>query len=104
MKVRRYGLCGFENGMREREEGDWVDYDDYKELQAEYARLREAMLAFAVDGWHEEVARRPMINVYRRILDGHWRRIIEFAGGDPESLVGPCHDDLLASRSKDDEL
>lgn len=47
MKVKRYDLCGFESGLCERELGDWVVYEDYEELQAEYARLHEDMLSLA---------------------------------------------------------
>ncbi len=53
------------------------------------------MLRFAVDQWHAQVSQRPLQNVHRRTLDSVWRQVIKEAGGDPESLVGPKHDDFL---------
>ena len=60
-----------------------------------HALAKSDMLKFAIDRWHAEVSQRPLINVYRRTLDNTWRQVITAAGGDPESLVGPKHDDLL---------
>ncbi|MBS2781687.1 hypothetical protein [Aeromonas salmonicida] len=53
------------------------------------------LLDWAVTSWHEQVAHRPMENVYRRTLDSVWRQVIRFAGEDPHSIIGPSHDDLL---------
>lgn len=53
------------------------------------------LLDWAVTRWHEQVANRPMENIYRRTLDSVWRQVIRFAGEDPQSLIGPSHDDLL---------
>lgn len=60
------------------------------------------LLRWAVDRWHDEVALRPLKNIYRRTLDDVWREVIRFAGGDPISLIGPSHDDLLIA-AKDAE-
>ncbi|MGS3128093.1 hypothetical protein ACB295_02460 [Aeromonas caviae] len=54
-----------------------------------------SLLDWAVTSWHEQVAHRPMENVYRRTLDSVWRQVIRFAGEDPHSIIGPSHDDLL---------
>jgi len=59
-----------------------------------------SLLDFAVTSWHEQVAHRPMENVYRRILDSVWRQVIRFAGEDPKSIIGPAHDDLLHKEQK----
>ncbi|MDH0237945.1 hypothetical protein [Aeromonas caviae] len=55
----------------------------------------QRLLDWAVTSWHEQVAHRPMENVYRRTLDSVWRQVIRFAGEDPHSIIGPSHDDLL---------
>ena len=55
----------------------------------------QSLLDWAVTSWHEQVAYRPMENVYRRTLDSVWRQVIRFAGEDPHSIIGPSHDDLL---------
>lgn len=55
----------------------------------------QSLLDWAVTSWHEQVAHRPMENVYRRTLDSVWRQVIRFAGEDPQSIIGPSHDDLL---------
>ena len=57
--------------------------------------LRQSLLDWAVTSWHEQVAHRPMENIYRRTLDGVWRQVIRFAGEDPLSIIGTPHDDLL---------
>ena len=56
---------------------------------------RSELLDWAVTSWHEQVAHPPMENVYRRTLDSVWRQVIRFAGEDPQSIIGPSHDDLL---------
>lgn len=53
------------------------------------------MLAWAVDSWHEQVANRPLSNIYRRTLDSVWRQVIKQLGGDDVALCGPPHDDFL---------
>lgn len=60
----------------------------------------QSLLDWAVTSWHEQVAHRPMENVYRRTLDSVWRQVIRFAGEDPQSLIGPSHDDLLHATPK----
>lgn len=62
--------------------------------------VRRDLLDWAVTSWHEQVAQRPLVNVYRRTLDSVWRQVITFAGGDAESLIGPRHDDLLDERGE----
>lgn len=59
-------------------------------------KTNNEIVAFGVDGWMREVKNRPLRNVHRRTLDTTWRQAIRFGGGDPDELVGPSHDDLLA--------
>jgi hypothetical protein len=40
------------------------------------------------------------VNKHRRTLDDTWRQVIRYAGGDPEALIGPAHDALLADKPK----
>jgi hypothetical protein len=42
-EVKRYGMCGFESGIVEMEDGPCVAWDDYEALLAERDRLREAL-------------------------------------------------------------
>lgn len=58
---------------------------------------QEALLDWAVSKWNDEVANRPLVNIHRRSLDDTWRQVIRYAGGDPDALVGPSHDALLAT-------
>jgi hypothetical protein len=37
--------------------------------------------------------------VHRRTLDDTWRQVIRHFGGDPDKLIGPNHDTLLANHS-----
>lgn len=53
------------------------------------------VLTWAVSRWEAEVKNRPLINKNRRPLDDAWRQVVRFAGGDPEKLLGPSHDELL---------
>jgi len=39
-EVKRYGMCGFESGIVEMEDGPYVDADDYDALLAERDALR----------------------------------------------------------------
>ncbi len=55
-------------------------------------------LGWAVWRWESEVKNRPLVNVHRRTLDDTWRQVIRHFGGDPDKLVGPSHDDLLAQQ------
>jgi hypothetical protein len=55
------------------------------------------LLEWAVFKWNDEVKNRPLVNIHRRSLDDAWRQVIRWAGGDPISLVGPSHDQLLAA-------
>lgn len=53
-------------------------------------------LAWAVQKWKDEVSNRPLVNVHRRSLDDTWRQVIRYFGGDPKSLIGPPHDELIS--------
>jgi hypothetical protein len=57
------------------------------------------MAEWAVERWNAEVKNRPLINVHRRSLDDVWRQVIRHCGGDPDVLIGPNHDALLAASS-----
>ena len=61
------------------------------------ALFMRALLQWAVGRWQAEVQDRPMVNKNRRTLDDTWRQVIRFAGGNPDALVGPSHDDMLAA-------
>jgi hypothetical protein len=62
--------------------------------------MGDNLLNWAVAKWQGEVENRPLGNVNRRTLDDTWRQVIRFAGGDPDLLVGPSHDDLLSEPNK----
>lgn len=68
--------------------------------QVPSAEPLQSLLDWAVKSWHEQVAHRPMENVHRRTLDSVWRQVIRFSGEDPQSIIGPSHDDLLHSEQK----
>lgn len=53
-------------------------------------------LSWAIGRWRQEVEGRPLVNIHRRTLDDTWRQVIRWFGGDPEALIGPAHDDLVA--------
>ena len=55
-----------------------------------------SVVSFAVDRWLAEVANRPLVNKNRRTLDDTWRQVIRRFGGDPDVLLGPPHDELVA--------
>lgn len=55
------------------------------------------LLGWAVSRWRHEVQHRPLLNKNRRALDDTWRQVIRFADGDPDALIGPSHDALLAA-------
>ncbi|QXV73549.1 hypothetical protein [Rhizobium phage RHph_X2_30] len=84
-------------------EGD--DKDEAKAAaQTDYEqRIRSALvegsplLEWAVFRWNAEVKHRPLVNVHRRSLDDAWRQVIRWAGGDPDKLIGPSHDELIAN-------
>lgn len=54
-------------------------------------------VAWACSRWQAEVAIRPLKNIYRRALDTTWRQVVRHFGGDPEKLLGPSHDELVAA-------
>jgi hypothetical protein len=60
----------------------------------------DALLNWAVERWHAEVAHRPLINVHRRSLDDAWRQVMRRLGADDVVLCGPRHDDLLANGAR----
>ena len=55
------------------------------------------LIAWAISRWKDECANRPLQNVHRRTLDDTWRQVIRKLGGDDRALLGPTHDELLAS-------
>ena len=76
-------------------------FESLDALRAENARLqagtRQTPLSWAVSRWNAEVKFRPLINVNRRTLDDTWRQVVRHFGGDPDILLGPSHDALLAA-------
>lgn len=42
-EVKRYGMCGFESGIVEMEEGPCVAWDDYDALLAERDRMKDTL-------------------------------------------------------------
>lgn len=59
-------------------------------------KVNQSLLDWAVNNWKEQVQQRPLGNVHRRTLDDVWRQVIKRAGVNPESVIGPAHDDLIA--------
>lgn len=59
------------------------------------------LLTWAIQRWNDEVSQRPLVNIHRRALDDTWRQVIRYAGGNPDELIGPCHDALLAAQPED---
>jgi hypothetical protein len=55
------------------------------------------LLQWAVERWYSEVSNRPLANKNRRTLDDTWRQVIRFSGGNPDALIGPSHDALVAA-------
>ena len=53
------------------------------------------VIDWAIGRWKAEVANRDLVNIHRRSLDDAWRQVIRMAGGNPDELVGPSHDELL---------
>lgn len=79
----------------------WTMIDEMKSAQPSTtdSDVRDALLRWAADKWHAEVANRPLVNVHRRSLDDTWRQVIRKLGGDDVSLCGLRHDDLLREQS-----
>ena len=97
---------------------DWQKRDDPESLRARVERAnrpidpkatwpfpassramgpyRASDIEWAVGRWRAEVEHRPLVNVHRRALDDTWRQVIRYFGGDPDQLVGPSHDVLVA--------
>lgn len=61
----------------------------------DYQRI--GLLEWAVERWRSSVQNRPLVNIHRRTMDDCWRSVMRYAGGDPDALVGPSHDELLAA-------
>lgn len=83
------------------------------EASKEIERLRAALatvpasnpgIEWAVDSWIREVRSLLLDNPHRRGLDDKWRQVIRHFGGDPEALIGPCHDELVARSHGGDPL
>lgn len=72
---------------------------DQAALDAERERVLIALREWAVSRWRAEVAQRPLENKHRRSLDDCWRQVMRYAGIDPDEVVGPSHDALLAAAS-----
>lgn len=51
---------------------------------------------WAVACWREQVEHRSLANDYRRTLDTVWRQVLRFAGGSPDEVLGPSHDELCS--------
>lgn len=69
-------------------------------LNGEPAQNLQQLCDWAVASWKLEVQDRPLINKNRRTLDDTWRQVIRFAGGDPDVLIGPAHDVLVAANKE----
>lgn len=57
-------------------------------------------LSWAVNQWEAEVKNRPLVNIHHRTLDDCWRQVMRRFGGDPDTLVGPSHDALVAKGNR----
>ena len=84
------------------EAAPWV-CDEIRALEDRIAdgTMSVPLLEWAVSRWRAEVENRPMVNIHRRTLDNTWRQVIRYAGGDPDALVGPSHDAMLAAAEKE---
>lgn len=87
------------DGKRVCDEADVRTYGDAREA-AGYAAGVAEVRDYAVMRWCAEVSNRPLVNTHRRTLDDTWRQVIRHTGGDPETLIGPCHDVLVALREE----
>jgi len=67
------------------------------EGETDYEAHQKNGLAWAVAQWNNCVKNRPLVNIHRRSFDDTWRQVIRYFGGDPDELVGPSHDALLAA-------
>ena len=59
------------------------------------------MIDWAVSRWNAEVSARPLRNVHRRSLDDVWRQVLRRLGADPDTLLGPSHDELRRKHGLD---
>ncbi len=100
------GICVAAHGGWKEGDGVHPDYEtpalhDVAKLYAKYIAAAETergvLLSWAADQWIREVKNRPLVNIHRRSLDDAWRQVMRYAGGDPDELVGPSHDALLAA-------
>lgn len=67
-----------------------------QDIQPTTTNYAQTLTTWAVSRWRAEVENRPLVNKHRRTLDDCWRHVIRFAGGNPDALIGPSHDALLA--------
>jgi hypothetical protein len=68
------------------------------------AEAVQPLLAWAVERWQAEVMNRPIVNKNRRPLDDVWRQVVRYAGGNPDELLGPSHDEMHSRMSSADFL
>jgi hypothetical protein len=99
-RQRTAGGCGTRPTEARREiVNDYMnDQSNFPRKQAPLPALIDpgVVISFAVDRWLAEVKNRPLVNKNRRTLDDTWRQVIRRFGGDPDALIGPSHDELLA--------
>lgn len=69
-EVKRYGMCGFESGIVEMEDGPYVHAADYDALLAERDALRDALQA--IDRRNDSPARfdKDLDKIVRAALQG----------------------------------
>jgi len=78
-------------------DAEWLAHRTQAAYAAGLAARVPEDVNWAVTQWQMQVANRPLINKHRRTLDDIWRQVIHHFGGDANSLIGPTHDELLAS-------
>lgn len=103
-RVQMAGICTAAIGYWKEADGIHPDYDtpalrDVARLYAKFDALyksadRQALIDWAADRWHAEVANRPMVNVHRRSLDDTWRQVLRHLGVNDRLRLGPTHDEL----------
>lgn len=75
---------------------EWVEQQQVEAVPPSNLIDPGSVVSFAVDRWLAEVSNRPLVNKNRRTLDDTWRQVILRFGGDPDVLLGPPHDELVA--------
>lgn len=93
--VKRYTWAGV-HGLIESEKGNWVDYEDYQNLEAELEALRQQVAAGADDGWIEWVGGECPVEDNKRVevkfRDGFIGQDVAFwlgwsHGGDDNDII-----------------